>query len=290
MPDLLDLVALRSVVEIAEAGSFTAAARSLGISQPAISQHVRGLEQRFGTALVGRAGRLTRFTPEGERVLAEARRLLAAHDEALRSLEHIEAPPIVIGSTGHSVSGILGPLLEQLRSTLPERRTLVRIEPPESLTTLLDEGSIDAGLMIGYDWNAPGDEVGRMPLRWFSARPVSSAAPSAGLPLVVSRPPCRIRHLALTHLARAGRRTNIVAECSDLGGVLDAARAGLGVALLPAMPGQAIDGLYERHDLPSVGPVSVRLVARRGLDDTVHSAVWNAALASIAGRAKAISA
>jgi len=87
----LDLAHLRSLVTIADVGGFSRAARTLHLSQPTVSQHVRLLEKRVGAPVVERAGRATRFTPVGERLLVEARRILAVHDDALVRLG--AAPP-----------------------------------------------------------------------------------------------------------------------------------------------------------------------------------------------------
>ena len=63
---MIDAAGLRVMKAIADEGSFTGAATSLGYSQPAISQMVRRLEQRFGTVLVERVGRHVRLTEAGE--------------------------------------------------------------------------------------------------------------------------------------------------------------------------------------------------------------------------------
>ena len=70
---MFDVAGLRVMRAIAEQGSFTAAANSLGYTQPAISQMVRRLEQRTGTALVERSGRTVRLTEAGRVFLERAR-------------------------------------------------------------------------------------------------------------------------------------------------------------------------------------------------------------------------
>ncbi|HEX7590718.1 MAG TPA: LysR family transcriptional regulator, partial [Candidatus Limnocylindrales bacterium] len=62
---MIDAAGLRVMRAIADEGSFTGAAVSLGYSQPAISQMVRRLEQRSGTVLVERVGRNVRLTEAG---------------------------------------------------------------------------------------------------------------------------------------------------------------------------------------------------------------------------------
>src|SRR5262245_20487946 len=77
----LDVTSLRILRAILDAGTITAAAASIGYSQPAVSQHVRRLERRLGTALLERAGRTVRLTEAGQ--------VLARHgstvDAALRA-------------------------------------------------------------------------------------------------------------------------------------------------------------------------------------------------------------
>jgi DNA-binding transcriptional LysR family regulator len=268
--ELLDLVALRSLVEIAESGSFTGAARALGLSQPAVSQHVRALETRFDAALVTRSARRIVFTAAGERVLAEARRLLAVHDEAVRVLEDLEEPPVVVACIEHTVPSVLPMLLAEVERAEPSRRVVVQVESAEHIAAGLKRGSIDLALVLGHDWDAPGDEVGRFALRWVTARQGASRD-DRRVPLVVNREPCRIRSHALSLLARSGHSSVIAAESSTLEGVLAATRAGLGTALLPAPAGYAM-GLLERTDLPAAGEIPVRLVTRRGVDEKLRRA------------------
>src|ERR1700759_1080584 len=86
MPAALDIPALRSLTAIVDCGGFHRAAESLHISQPTVSQHVRRLEKGIGRPLVVRTGPITPLTAQGELLVAEARSLVAAHDEALHRL------------------------------------------------------------------------------------------------------------------------------------------------------------------------------------------------------------
>lgn len=79
---MIDAAGLRVMRAIADEGSFTSAAASLGYSQPAISQMVRRLEQRVGTPLVDRVGRTVRLTEAGHALARHAGTVLAALDAA----------------------------------------------------------------------------------------------------------------------------------------------------------------------------------------------------------------
>jgi molybdate transport repressor ModE-like protein len=82
-PRHLDLDLLRTLVAIADSGSFSTAAERLGRSQSAVSLQVKRLEEQVGQPLLDRAqGRLNGPTEEGRALLDYARRLLRLHDEA----------------------------------------------------------------------------------------------------------------------------------------------------------------------------------------------------------------
>ena len=71
---------------LASAGSLSAAARELGVSTPAVSKHLAAMESRLGLPLVRRTTRRMGLTAEGERYLAQARRILADIDALHQSL------------------------------------------------------------------------------------------------------------------------------------------------------------------------------------------------------------
>jgi molybdate transport repressor ModE-like protein len=101
----LDITPLRSLIAVAEAGGFHRAAADLQVSQSAVSQHIRRLERVVGRPVVEPDGRRSRLTPTGLDLLAEARKIIAVHDEALRRLLiTTEAPQaaFVIGTTDHA--------------------------------------------------------------------------------------------------------------------------------------------------------------------------------------------
>ena len=78
-----DPVLLRTYLAVVNGLSFTRAAERLGISQPAVSQHVRRLEQAAGRLLLRRDTRTVALTDNGEAMAGFARTILAAHDEAV---------------------------------------------------------------------------------------------------------------------------------------------------------------------------------------------------------------
>lgn len=89
--DRLD--AMRVFVAVAEAGSFAAAARRLGLSAPGVTRAVAALEARLGTRLLHRTTRLVRPSEAGERYLTDCRRLLAELDDAEAAASGVQVEP-----------------------------------------------------------------------------------------------------------------------------------------------------------------------------------------------------
>ena len=80
-------------VAVAEAESFAAAGRRLGMSPPAVTRAVSALEKRLGVRLLTRSTRLVRITEAGERYLEDCRRIIADADEADESVAGLNAAP-----------------------------------------------------------------------------------------------------------------------------------------------------------------------------------------------------
>jgi aminoethylphosphonate catabolism LysR family transcriptional regulator len=82
----MNLTQLRAFHLVAQAGGFSLAARTGGLSQPTLSAQVRALEAGYGVGLFDRQGRGVRMTPAGQSLYAVTTRLFAAEEEALALL------------------------------------------------------------------------------------------------------------------------------------------------------------------------------------------------------------
>lgn len=269
MAGTLDIIHLRTVVAIADCGGFGRAAVALHMSQPTVSQHVRALEKRLGQPLVEKSGRGVRFTPAGEQLLLEARRILGVHDQALERLDVTRPRSIVIGSTETAADSILPELLTSIRRAYPDHQVQFHIDRSTQMEEAVAKGTIDLAVTMGLGTGMPGQEVGLLPLNWYASP--GWQAPDAGQPwpLVAYVEPCGMRQRALDELGGRGHQVDVVAESTSLEGVIAAARAGLGVAVLPTA-GSTPPGLVVRRDLPDLGQISLRLVTRKGLDADIE--------------------
>lgn len=279
MPAVLDIVALRSVVAVADCGGFHRAAEALMMSQSAVSQHLRRLEKSVGRPLVRKEGRVSRFTPEGEAMVGEARRILAAHDAALERLG-VGDPrdSMVLGSTEHAADELLPRVMDALHQVFPDTAVRFRLDRSSRLNDAVDRGTVDLAMYIGDVEDGGSVSAGALPLTWYAAPGWHRPAGDAPIPLVVIDSPCTIRRRALQTLADHGLPATVVGEAAYLAGVLNAARGGLGVALIAGVG--APEGLEPCTDLPPVPPERLHLRARARSDPRLLD-VARSALAAV---------
>ena len=280
MPAVLDIVALRSVVAVADCGGFHRAAESLMLSQSAVSQHVRRLEKTVGRPLVRREGRVSRFTPEGETLVNKARRILAAHDAALDRLG-VGDPrdSLVLGSTEHAADELLPRVMAALQAVFPGTAVRFRLDRSSRLNDAVDRGTLDVAMYIGDVVATDSVAVGALPLTWYAA-PGWRRPAGAPVPLVVIDSPCTIRRCVLRTLADNGVPATVVGEAAYLAGVLNAARGGLGVALVAGIARP--EGLEPCTELPPVAAERLHLRVRPGSDPRLRDTAAEALRAVLA--------
>ncbi|WP_044559290.1 LysR family transcriptional regulator [Azospirillum sp. B4] len=262
----LDLDAVHAFVLVATLRSFTRAAEALGTTQSAISLKLKRLEDRLGQRLLERTPRQVRLSSQGAAFLEPARRLLAAHDQALAGLE--EAPHrLVIGISDHVAGRDLAGLLARLQGRDPTLVMEVRIAASRHLGGMLDQGELDAAILRlepAADGRMPPVEAGEPlfidPLAWFAA-PGWEPPPGAPLPIATLAAPCGVRGQAARALDAAGIRWTEVFVGGGVAAVGAAVLAGLGVAALAprAAPLGAVE-VGERYSLPPLpsAPVVLR--------------------------------
>jgi DNA-binding transcriptional LysR family regulator len=144
-----DLNHIAAFLAVARARSFTRAAAQLGVSQSALSQTLRTLEQRLGIRLLTRTTRGVAATEAGERLLRTAAPRLAEIDAELAALTALRDKPagtVRITAHAHAARTVLWPVLEKLLPAYPDIRVEVAIDP--GLTDIVAE-RFDAGVRTG---------------------------------------------------------------------------------------------------------------------------------------------
>ena len=218
----LNLDQLRSLLTVIELGSFSAAAKRLNLSQPAVSLHVRELETRLGVALVERLGKKAYATPAGHDLLEHARRLMQAEEGALVSMRrHREGlvGRVRVGTNAHYLIYCLPPVLRRLRATFPMIELVITTDISGGVVDRMQRNEIDVGLIT-----LPVDE------RLFAVTVVRRDPIFAALPAAYGDVPERVTP------AYAGSHPLILESQRSAVGLLISSwlRAG-GVAMRPAM-------------------------------------------------------
>jgi len=136
---------LRVLVETAQSGSFTAAARALGYTQSAVSRQVAALESTAGRPLFERRRDGVVLTPAGARLLRCAARVL---DELHAAARDVAAPdssgPVRLGAFATAVAGLVPPALATLP---PDLVVTVREGTTPTLTRALRAGTLDLAVL-----------------------------------------------------------------------------------------------------------------------------------------------
>ncbi|MFE5619274.1 MULTISPECIES: LysR family transcriptional regulator [unclassified Streptomyces] len=144
---------LRVLRAVAATGSFSAAARELGCTQPAVSQQMKALESSAGTTLLIRTGREMRLTQAGEALVRHASGILAgltAAEEEVAAIAGLRAGRVRLVSFPSGSSTLVPTALAALRAAHPGTRvSLVEAEPPRSVE-MLREGDCDVALAFRY--------------------------------------------------------------------------------------------------------------------------------------------
>lgn len=258
---MLDPVLLRSFLAVARAASFSAAARTLQLGQPAVSQHVRRLEDHLGRRLFVRDTHSVTLTPEGEAMVTFAEGILAANDRAERyfALSGVRGR-VRFGTSEDFVVSRLPAVLHDFVRFHPLVDLELTVGLSGRLNTRLDRGEIDLILAKRPAGDDRGRLVWRDSLVWVGA-PETNPDADAPLPLILYPPPSITRAQVLQTLERVARPWRIACTSGSLTGLRAAALAGLGVLALAR--GLIPPGLKElrAETLPPLGGVEFVLRA-----------------------------
>lgn len=156
--DSIDSTEFRILYALATTGSLTQVANQLGLSQPAISQRIKRLENRLSVPLIERQGRGVRLTPAGATLADHGRTVVAEIDAALAAIDDLRGDRggILRMAGFPSASATIVPaLMRMLTDEAPQVAFQYREhEPPEAIQ-LLRDGEIDCALIFQYDEGEP---------------------------------------------------------------------------------------------------------------------------------------
>lgn len=242
----LNLDQLRTLLTVIDSGSFSAAARKLHLSQPAVSVQVRELERRFGVRLIERFGKQAHATPPGRDLAEAAEQIFRACDGAEAAMRRYRdgwVGRVRIGTTITAQMYLLPPVLRRVSQEHPGVDLHVRNLPTgESIAAIL-QNEIDLGIVT-----MPVDEgqVAVTPL--VSEQMVAIyASGTRNLPdtttpesvlqqsLVLEHINAGVYHLVMNWMAANGPVPRVRMHLGTIEAVKSAVASGLGMSIVPEM-------------------------------------------------------
>jgi len=251
----------RVFYHVAREGGFSRAAQHLHISQSAVSQSVKKLEQQLGHRLFTRNSRRIGLTSEGRRLLPRIREAILSLEEIGRQFDQEKTEhtgTVRLGAGDTVFRYYLLDILKQFHGTYPAIRFQVTNRTTESLTRMMKEGALDLAV-VSRAHDAPPDPV----LRPFAEITYVFAAtkelaeqagefPDSKMPLLLPEKGTTARRILDAYCAERGITLNPEIELDSVDLLTDLARAGLGAAYVPAQCARPFLETGELRLLPGV--------------------------------------
>ncbi|KTT28745.1 hypothetical protein SB18R_16650 [Pseudomonas oryzihabitans] len=265
-----DLEHLRTLVTAVDTGSLSAAVPLRCLSQSALSEQLRKLEERAGQPLLIRSKTGVRPTAAGERLLQHARPLLAMADAAWRDLHGVPLEgEASLGVTDYFRPADLARLLARLHRQLPRLRLRTRIGRSDELEIAQRQGDLDLAIVMHLEAGeravpAAASLLHREALAWVGSLSEDLLQAGRPVPLALLPESCSLHRLACARLEAEGIPYVINHIASGVAGLQAAVSAGLGIACLnaSAVAGQGLR-LLDEDALPSLPKVQFVLLRPR---------------------------
>ena len=229
----LDNDQLRTLVAIAEAGSFTRAAGDVHKTQAAVSMQMRRLEETVGRPLFVKSGRVNRITADGEHLLEYARRILALSDEAMTVFNEPElAGHVRIGTPDDYAERFLPGIFARFARTHPLVEVDINCQASHRLMAQIKEGETDLAIATHADCGQHGEVIRREGLCWV-ASPRHKIEERDTLPLAVGPATCSWRQAAAQALDAHKRPYRVLYTSPSATALSAAVLSGLAISVFP---------------------------------------------------------
>ena len=243
-PILIDK--LEFLLALAREKHFARAAEACSVTQPTLSAGIKQLEDTLGVLLVNRSSRFQDFTPEGERVLDWARRIVGdsrAMRQEVHALKHGLTGRLRIAAIPTTLA-MIETLTTPYRERHPDVKFTVRSCTSEEVLQLLDNLEVDAG--VTYLDNEPVGRVTQVPLYRERYRLLTSAdavlgnrdkvtwAEVAKVPLCLLTPDMQNRRIIERLLGEAGGNAQTSLESNSMIVLYSHVRTGRWASVMPA--------------------------------------------------------
>jgi len=267
----LDVSLLRTFVAVADHASMTAAGNALHLTQSAVSQQIKRLEEVLGCELLMRDRRGLRLTAAGERLFGKAKRLLGLNDEIWTEMTvNTVAGQVRLGVPYDLVGTCLAPILKAYAEVYPQVEISLLCAASPELLTALAKGEIDLAIVEQPQDRATGECLLIDRLVWVGAK-AGSAHLKQPLPISLVADTCAFRPAVLAALHEDGRSWRTVFENGNIEATMATVRMDLAVtAWLACTVAPDLDILGTAAGLPDLPPfaISLHLPRQAGLATT----------------------
>jgi DNA-binding transcriptional LysR family regulator len=261
----LDVDLLKTFLAIADYGSFTRAAEEVHKTQSAVSMQMKRLEEIVASPLFVKDGRMSRFTPDGERLVDYARRIVAMNDEAVSAFTRPELTgSIRFGTPDDYAERFLPEILARFARTHPLVTVDVDCLGSGELFGRVKRSEIDLALVTHGCDILTDEPVRREQLVWVTSMR-HCAHLAEVLPLAVSHAGCEWRSKVLKSLEKQKRKYRVAYSTPNSNAVNAAVLQGLAVGAVPELcvrPGMRV--LTEKDGFPALGSFDIGLVRKPG--------------------------
>lgn len=238
----ISIQGLRVFLSILEQGSLSAAGRRLGLTQPAVSNHLHTLEKRFEVALLVRGGRV-RATPAGECLANHARRVLEEISNLEEDMAHYSAPHgrLVVGASTTPGEVLVPHVAADFSARYPDVTLDVEIADTEETLKALLEREVEFAI-VGrevdhprlHSWAIGQDEL-VLVVAATDPRAGSELAPEdlADRPFVMREEGSATRQATEEGLATVSLAPRVTMELGSNAAVVGAVAEGAGLGVVP---------------------------------------------------------
>ena len=230
---LLDSDQLKTLVAIADTGSFTRAASEVHKTQAAVSMQMRRLEESIGRPLFAKAGRRNRLTPDGEHLLDYARRIIHLNNEAMTIFKEPDLSGYVrIGTPDDYAERFLPSIFAGFSRTHPLVEVEVICESSSSLMKHITQGDLDLAIATHKDCGPHGEVIRREKLCWLTS-PRHKVEEKEVIPLALGPASCSWRTDTTNALDKLKRPYRILYTSPSAAALTAAVLSGLAITVLP---------------------------------------------------------
>jgi DNA-binding transcriptional LysR family regulator len=250
----IDVALLRAFLMVVDTGGVTTASRLLNRTQAAVSQQIKRLEDLFGAELFLREHKRLMLAPAGERLIGQARRLVALNDQLFGQMTKPDFEGEVrFGVPMDIVSSYVPSILRRFNQSWPRVRVTLMCANSHDLLEQLAGGAIDLTLTTDTETPSTASLLRRDRLVWVG-QPGSTAHTLSPLPIAIGSRTCRFRPVVLEALRAAGLDWRFVLEIANQDAVNATISAGIAVGALleDSVPAnmQILDGKSGLPPLP----------------------------------------